>query len=215
MALATLTLVNAFARGASLVRDATSLVHRVSMVSAASRRALVATRAMVLAIIRQAAVPAHQGSLAFSAWNPVPQELSVAVAWASAAAGMVETASMCLGSVVALEDGPGRTVHDRAPRGNLDQTVSTTVIVTTVPFATLLMANVNASQAMRELDAKICALRVILAKIVTRRAGAKRRTICAIPPWAASVNLGFKEPIVPHQWRQLLQTIQIQVSQWI
>ena len=70
-----------------------------------------------------------------------------------------------------------------------------------MPFATLLMANVNASQviiitmstimffillinmiiliigtiimilciqAMRELDAKICALRVILAKIVTR-----------------------------------------------
>ena len=103
-------------------------------------------------------------------------------------------------------------------------------------------------QAMRELDVKICALRVILAKIVTRfrtfflvlivthinrgpcydyqtfwkisvprfescirlcdqalkvksnlkliivarPAGAKRRTTCAIPPWVASVNLGFK-----------------------
>ena len=32
----------------------------------------------------------------------------------------------------------GRTVHDRAPRGNLDQTVSTTVIVTTVTFASFL-----------------------------------------------------------------------------
>ena len=28
--------------------------------------------------------------------------------------------------------------------------------------------------------------------IVDRRAGAKRRTTCAIPPWVASVNLGFK-----------------------
>lgn len=180
-------------RGVSLARGATSPVRRVSMVWAVSRPVLLVTPVMGLATTKRGGAPAPQDSLAFSVWSPVQQELLADVAWASAVAGMVATAITCLASAVVLVDGLGKIVAAPAPRVNLDQTVSTTVIVTTVPSATLLMANVNASQVMPVPVVKTSAPRVILVRIATRLAGVRPRTTCATPPLDAFANQGFKE----------------------